>query len=277
MRDFSVKHWKNPWLKTNDKTWGRVSNDARQMVAGWLKSKVMDKFFGLLSEDGVNDQRRLKFWLRYVEHVGEMYFALGNNAMHNNSPDFKQLRAEMAGLVLHLYAGGGPANNAFIMRMGSHIVVEFGEKGNACFIFDARKELPFSLKDWVAGDRTELKHDSNVARLLHFNRADSDWEEQFEDELARLVGVKPSRATPGLRPANRLSTSASKPIYPSTNFSQSSFDDLVRHHSLRVGDNRMRGGALWVYVGKQETLVTMQLKKWGFQYNEHKTAWWKGS
>jgi len=273
LRDFSVKHWKNPWLKLNDKTWGRVSEATRQMVSGWLKLKFMEKFFGLLAEDGINDARRLNFWLRYIDHISDMHFALGNNAMHNNAPDFKLLRTEMTGRVLQLYAGGAPTNNAFIMRIGTHVVVEFGAKGNACFVFDGHSKLPFDLTRYVAGDSTELKHESHEARLLHIDRSEGDWESTFERELGRLLRVAPEPAT---RATRRPAPPVHPPAGPSKDaFTQSAFDQLVRTHRLNVADKRRLGGALWVQLGKAESPVTAQLRRWEFKYNEHKTAWWR--
>ena len=275
LRDFAVKHWGNPWLKNNDKKW-KVSDEARQMVTGWLKLKFMEKFFGLLAEDGVNDPRRLNFWLRYIDHISDMYFALGNNAMHNNSPDFKQLRNEMTGRVLQLYASGSPTNNAFIMRIGSHVVVEFGASGNACFVFDGRLELPFKLTGYVAGDSTALKHKAHSARLLHVNRADADWEYHFERELSRLLRVTPEPAARAQRRTARSQPAHSSATAPSPPFAQAAFDQLVRTNNLTIADKRGIGGALWVFLGKAESPVTRQLRALGFAYNEHKTAWWRG-
>ena len=274
LRDFAVRHWGNPWLKLNDKKWGRVSEATRRMVTAWLKLKFMEKFFGLLAEDGINDRRRLNFWLRYIDQIGEMYYALGKSAMQNHSADFKQLRQEMTGLLLNLYAGGPPTNNAFIMRIGDHVVVEFGAKGNACFVFDGRGRLPFSLAGSVAGDSTELKHESYEARLLHIDRSDGSWESRFEGELGRLLRVTPEpapRDSPRPPQSARSATASSN-----TAFSQSAFDQLVSANRLTIADKRRLGGALWVYVGKAETSITRQLRSWGFKFNEHKTGWWRG-
>lgn len=272
LRDFAVKYWGNPWLKLNDKKWGRVSEAARQMVTGWLKLKYMEKFFGLLTEDGGNDRRRLNFWLRYIDHIEPMYYALGNSAMHNNSADFKQLRHDMTGLLLHLYACGSPTNNAFIMCIGNHVVVEFGASGNACFVFDKRHRLPFNFAGAVAGDSTELKHESHTARLLHIDRGDGDWEYHFEHELGRLLRVTPEPATRAPRrpaqPTQATTTSSN------TTFSEAAFNQFVRANNLRVTDRRSQGGALWVYTGKTATPITRQLRTWGFTFNEHKTGWW---
>lgn len=270
LQDFAVKHWGNPWLPLNDKKWGRVSEATRQMVTGWLKLKFMRSFFKLLAEDGANDPRRLNFWLRYIDQISGMHFALGNSAMRN--PDFRQLRSEMAGLLLQLYACGSPTNNAFIMRIGDHMVVEFGARGNACFVFDGRHQLPFRLTGYVAGDSTALKHESHKARLLHIDRGDGEWEYHFERELGSLLRVTPEPATRAPRrtaqPTQATTTSST------TTFSDAAFNQFVRANNLRAADRRSQGGALWVYTGKTATPITRQLRTWGFAYNEHKTGWW---
>ena len=273
LRDFAVGHWGNPWLKLNDKRWGRVSAETRQMVTGWLKLKLMRDFFRLLSDDGINDRRRLEFWLRYIDQIGDMYFALGKEAMQNSDPDFRQLREEMKGRLLHLYASQGASNNAFLMKIGNYMMVEFGDKGNAFFAFDCGKGLPFKLEGWVAGNATELKHPSHELRLRHADTNEGTWEQQFERHLQRLLGISSGQAH--IRSSVRTQSPHAKPTYPDATFSQAGFDELVRRHGLRIGDKRRVGGALWVHVGKADTLVTMQLKRWGFKYNEHKTAWWR--
>ena len=48
------------------------------MVSSWLKLRLIEDFFGLLSEDGINDQRRINFWKRYVDRISDMHFALGD-------------------------------------------------------------------------------------------------------------------------------------------------------------------------------------------------------
>jgi EH_Signature domain/SNF2-related domain len=80
LRDFAVSHWGIPWLASNSARWGRVSEPVRRMVADWLKLELVQQFFSLLAEDGVNDKRRLRFWERFIESIDDMYFALGSYA-----------------------------------------------------------------------------------------------------------------------------------------------------------------------------------------------------
>lgn len=57
LRDMAVHHIGNPWLKRA--AWDAYvkKDEARKMVDGWLKRRLISDFFALLSEDGSADQR----------------------------------------------------------------------------------------------------------------------------------------------------------------------------------------------------------------------------
>ncbi len=192
LRDASVSRWGNPWLGWNDKKWTLVRPETRQMVSSWLKLRLIEAFFGLLSEDKANDQRRIAFWKEQVDDIQDMYFALGETAYTDPRPDFRALHQEMRGRLLKLENGGGARNNAFIMRIGGHVFVEFGEKGNAMFAFDG-EQLPFDLsRRSISGNKSALKHPSNVARVIHMDSAGESWERKIERELRRLGARAPA-------------------------------------------------------------------------------------
>jgi hypothetical protein len=197
LRDFAVGAWGNPWLAMNEASWSVVASDARQMVADWLKLALMQKFFGLLADDGLNDTRRLKFWESYHQSIHAMYFALGETARTHRGPDFREVRKQMEGLRLAL-THSTSKNNAFIMHIGEHVVVEFGEKGNACYIFH-KDRLPFELAGEVAGNYLALKHDDHVTRLRHADSGTWKWEENFHTALANVVRVE--RPSASIKPS----------------------------------------------------------------------------
>lgn len=219
LRDFTVAQWGNPWLSLNRAKWSLVGDDARMMVADWLKLALIRQFFNLLAADGANDTRRLKFWEQYHDSIDDMYFALGRTAIGHRGKDFQDIRKKMAGRLLNLHSAGPPNNNAFIMCVGNFIVVEFGINGNACFVF-ARDNLPFSLEGEIAGDKTALKHPSFVERLLHNDGNFGTWERKFQETLATLMRVKPglqlirnaSPAQVSPAPATRHTDAASAPL-----------------------------------------------------------------
>jgi hypothetical protein len=299
LRDFAVGHWGNPWLALNSAKWSLVAAETRQMVSGWLKLILIQRFFNLLAADGTNDTRRLRFWERYHDSIDDMYFALGNTARRHRGPDFQDIRKQMAGRLLHLYGAGSPDNNAFIMCMGKFVVVEFGLFGNACFIF-RRDTLPYKLEGDIAGNRSALKHDSAVERLLHKD-GHGRWEHNFQQALASLMQVQPlldvqSRIRPKTQTgtigdAFRNSHSAGMSDVPqapfvgpprrqefrsanTASFSNQELSWLCDTRRIRVEDYRDRNGNLWVRTDDKDRYVSDQLRSWGFSFKEGK-GWWR--
>lgn len=312
LRDASVSRWGNPWLGWNDKQWTLVHDNTRQMVSSWLKLRFIETFFGLLSEDKANDQRRIEFWKKQVDRISDMYFALGDAAFTDPRPDFRAMRKEMKGRLLKLENGGGAQNNAFIMQIGRHVFVEFGEKGNAMFAFDSGS-LPFDLsRQYVSGNRTALKHPSHVARVIHMDSTGERWERKIEREMARLGSPAPTtrpasrttaavqgNATSQLRsdapkfgmastpPGSSPKVVSRSPAAPSPFLrssgpaafnappKSSNADPLsyLRAEGIRHHDLRDRGGALWAYAAKHGP-VAAELARKGFAWAERKGAWW---
>jgi EH_Signature domain len=303
LRDFAVAHWGNPWLSLNRATWSLVSDEARGMVADWLKLVLIQQFFSLLAADGTNDTRRLKFWERYHKNIDDMYFALGNTARRHRGLDFQEIRRKMAGRVLGLHSAGPPDNNAFVMCIGDHVVVEFGLKGNACFIF-RRDTLPFQLKGELAGNSTELKHERRIERLLHHDASHESWERKFQTILASLMRIQPSQPNDAIKPfvgaasatnirntANRTNAGAlssqgqlppnmrggaNAPVQRDTQnvFSEREFARLCAVRRLRTEDLRSKNGNLWVFSGESDRDLSAQLRSWGFTFKAGK-GWWR--
>lgn len=211
LRDVAVGAWGNPWLSMNEAKWSGVSEDARRMVADWLKIALIQKFFGLLTEDGMNDTRRLKFWESYHQSIHAMYFALGEATRTHTGPDFREIRKQMEGLELKL-THSTSKNNAFIMCINEHVIVEFGEKGNACFIFH-KDRLPFKFSDEVAGNYLALKHLNRIKKLLHKDSGYVTWEENFRSILSNIVQVAPPSG-PGNPSVSLGSLRQQAPAYP---------------------------------------------------------------
>jgi hypothetical protein len=198
LRDAAVNWWGNPWLQINAMRWGRVSPEARAMVSEWLKLEFIKAFFTLLAEEHTGDNRRLDFWARYVSAIEGIHFALGADARHNSSPDFKALRRKMADLAVPLQ-DNVRSNNAFIMRIGPLVIVEFSGFSNACYGYTSNESLPFRFdkplvlpKDF----KNSLKHSSRELWLSHQDgiKGYETWEERFEAELADRFGVKPKKS-----------------------------------------------------------------------------------
>lgn len=291
MRDYSVVRWGNPWISSNARKWSRVGKSARDLINGWLKLDFIEKFFSLLSEDKLNDARRLAFWKRYHDKIDDMRFALGDTAARNPSPDFRDLRRRMTGLSMDLLNGGRPNNNAFIMRIGQRIFVEFGEKGNALYIFDG-VNLPFDLtRRYISGNSTALKHADHLERIIHKDSTWQTWEQKVAAAIEQHTGVRPNdtaglglRKASSARPASGTGNIPKRPAAATgaggTDSSLSDDLDLgsfLRKYGLKSVDSRDKGGSLWVYADKSNGPVGTWLKGHGFAWSLKRAAWYLAS
>lgn len=278
LRDRTVQRWGNPWLDRNSPKWTRVAPDARRLVANWLKLDLIREFFEALSEDRKTDQRRVKFWEQYHEQIDDMYFALGSATLSARSADAKRLRDRMGDHLLGLKRPGASANNAFIMMMGGIVAVEFGVRGNACYLYP-RNALPFQLQGEVTGDREGLRSHDHLERLLHMDSGHETWEEKFADVLARHGinrGVKPRvRLAPGV--AVTSSQVPSPPQRPNGNGSltRREFREFVDRYTISWNDNTSVGGNLAVKHAYTTGTIADQLREWGFSYSEKRGFWWR--
>lgn len=298
LRDASVLGWGNPWLPSNETRWGGVAPEAREMVAVWLKLEFIETFFTKLAEDGMGDRRRMEFWKRYVKSIDHVEFALGSAARNARDRDFRVLREKMDGLICRLEAAGN--NNAFIMRMGNLVAVEFSGMGNAFYGYDAKKPLPFDTAedlrlavDWP----NSLKHKSpDVFRLRHQDNilGWEKWEQQFEATLSQNFAIEP-----GAAPARRLRAAtptqpASPPAAPRSSFRQgleqvqvggaaanlsqpytrSALNNFASRQALQIDDLTAKGGSLWVRTDGADDHTNQLLTRWGFQHKPGK-GWWK--
>lgn len=185
LRDTCVEWIGNPWIKRT--AWDAAVNHepARLMVNSWLKQRLIKDFFGLLAADGAADLRRLDYWLKWEPQISDMWFVLGRNAQENRTAEFLELRKRMAGRDRQLQ-DIDHTNNAFVMRIGPLLVIEFGVTGNACFIF-AAADFRTSLNKRVL-TKWDLKQKADATRLSHM----TSWEHRFDFELRRLLQSVPA-------------------------------------------------------------------------------------
>lgn len=181
LRDTCIHRIGNPWL--DRAAWDGAVRDeaARRMVESWLKRGLIKNFFELLAHDGAADPRRLNYWLKWEPHIGDMWFVLGAASAHNNTEAFVALRKRMRGRDRRLSGTTPEGNNAFVMRIANHYVVEFGLTGNACFVFPV-ESCRLNL-DMPSLDIYALKNQPGNTKLSHM----STWESKFDFELRRLL------------------------------------------------------------------------------------------
>ncbi|WP_028224491.1 EH signature domain-containing protein [Paraburkholderia ferrariae] len=264
LRDASTSTIGNPWLRKD--RWdvnvrvGKQADDlAREMVSFWLKERLVADFFELLSADEINDKRRVAYWLRFVPFVEDMWFALGPAALESRDIKFSEFRARAKGRLLRL-EGSGPENNAFVMRIGGHLAVEFGESNHAFYLFRWNALAPSLLQSLNSGRASaevhvkELKRDDNEDKMSHRDSpvALKSWEQKFDDKLIKLIGKKPET-----RPA----------CVPD-------LEVLFDKDRVKVSDLRAAGGALWVYEEERSSYLARRLQSKGFAYRAGR-GWFK--
>ena len=301
LRDSSL-HWiGNPRL--NRAAWDAVvrHEPAREMVEGWLKRRLIKDFFELLAEDGAADLRRLNYWLEWEPQIGNMWFVLGGDARRNKSEAFLSLRKRMVGFD-RILAGNNDQNNAFVMRIGPLLVIEFGVVGNACYVFAASDfQTNLDARSFTIHD---LKQRASALRLSHMHQ----WERRFDFEIKdRLRSVLAEKGVPA---RDAVPSVASEPLralslpISTTGDSKNSDDVQAQHdnsnasrpvrHSLTDAnfemiqtfcvqrgilweDNRPKQGALWVLVTDRETNIGFSalLERYGFRFSAGRGFWLK--
>lgn len=244
LRDASVGMIGNPWLRKAN--WdahvvlqdGSPDSNAREMVFGWLKGRLIQDFFELLSTEGAGDRRRLAYWLRFAPFVDDMWFALGPSAQFRNDASFKEFKERARGRLLDL-EGTTSDNNAFVMRIGPYLAIEFGSKGNAFFLLSWEK-LPRLVSNALTSGRAKesiyigsLKPAANMFKKSHMDAptALKSWEQKFDDDLLPVLGIRPAD-----RPA----------CVPD-------LERLLDGRGATVTDSRASGGAL--KLGPEEKLA----------------------
>ncbi|OJU91586.1 MAG: hypothetical protein BGO13_02265 [Burkholderiales bacterium 66-5] len=265
LRDAAVNWWGNPWLQNNAMRWGRVVPEARAVVSEWLKLEFIGAFFTLLAEENTADNRRLKFWARYVDSIDDIHFALGAEARDNQSPDFQALRKKMAGLVVPLQ-DNVKTNNAFIMRMGNFVIVEFSGYSNACYVYDTAKTLPFRFDMPVVlprDSKNSLKHSSCEFKLTHRDSTQGTWEDRFEVELATKYDIAAQAASMNIQRGKK------------SDYSRETLPEFAKRFALRIDDQTSYGGNLWVRTDDSRPSINEVLRRWGFKYKDAKKGWWK--
>jgi len=312
LRDTSLRCIGNPWV--NRTAWdAHVQHEpARQMVEAWIKRRLIKDFFELLAHDGGADLRRLNYWLKWEPEISDMWFVLGVDARNNRSAAFEELRQRMTGRRRSLDDPNGQ-NNAFVMRIGPLLVIEFGVTGNACYAF-AAADFKADLDKPLLHTRV-LKQQTGATRLLH----GGPWEPKFDYGLRKLLqsvpsfkGELPERpvAAPAERPtsmqaippwlqktiANVERKTAARALPPETNSdrdasslaSMSSGNGMneaqaeiviarCRRYGVLWEDNRAKKGAFWVlmYDRQKHADFAAFLEARGFAYAQGKGFWIK--
>jgi hypothetical protein len=270
LRDAAVGIVGNPWLRrTNWDAWvvdarGKPDDQSREMVNGWLKRRLITDFFELLSVDGTGDSRRVDYWLRFEPAIEDMWFALGADAQDRRGEQFNDFRNRAKGRLLDL-DGTTANNNAFVMRVGRYLLVEFGAKDNAMYVFEwdlLSQPVLEILNSGRARSAIHIGQLKDKVRMLdgkkhnHIDSVAQSWEQKFDAYLVPRIGRRPSDPPRRAGAPRRIRNEG---------FSPDTWTFFARTHGLRVEDHRSRQGALWVLGVEQPSHVAAQLDAWGFK------------
>jgi 3',5'-cyclic AMP phosphodiesterase CpdA len=300
LRDSALALIGNPWL--NPHSWslyvmrpdGTPSTEAHEMVTSWLKQRLIRDFFEVLAADGATDKRRLNYWLHHERAIEDLWLFLGDDAARSFRPNFKEIKKRAAGRTMFLTNAGTPANNAFGMKINGQWIIEFGQTGNACYVYSVNN-FPAVLHSpgMIRGDAGGLKvRKAAVERLLHVDSREENWEHRFSNVLGSY-GLR--HDDPSQTQHSRNESKSNSPPGASANGSQSRtyhwgkssekaqsldmarLEGLRIHARFKIQDNRRVGGALWV-LGVDDSYPTLkvQLRAMGFQYKPNRGWWYQG-
>lgn len=185
LQELTVARWGDPRQAATLPDWNRwTSPEARRLVAAWMTRLVIDGFFESLSGPG-GDPARANFWGRYAMAIDELWVYTSVEARRSRSGIVSELRRNLGGNVQRMRHATA---NAFAMRIGEYVFVEFSEKGHALYMY-RENAVPFDL--YAADLRPIDMRDVDVAdgRVTHGGH----WQERATDEIGARTGVWPSR------------------------------------------------------------------------------------
>jgi hypothetical protein len=289
LRDF-VCHpqvWKNPKLKAAGiaTAWNRVPTPVWQMVLTWVNEQNLKDFFDILAARSNADEGRLAFWSRYLKQISwtRLVFGAETMSLARANPAVRDLIAREEGAYAQLT--GKREVDAFMMQLGSYLIVEFSKKPNACYVYKS-DELPFEPYDkYFDGGTSDLGVGYRVgcaARIIHLPR----WETRATDQLKSL-GIRPDKADArrvgAEAPRETATTAPHTPPPPETHVvTESAGLDMlyleqlmVRFRGAAIYDKRDRdGGRLWVEDPLQRVQLGSELEALNFRWADARAAWY---
>jgi len=273
LRDTCVRRIGNPMLEQTKWDAFVDHEPARQMVASWLKQQLIKDFFELLAQDGAADIRRLNYWLKWEKHISDMWFFLGEMAFKDQRAAFGDVRERMGGSIRQLVEPSRPENNAFVMRIGDYLVIEFSTKNNAMFIYQTIDALP----DMKFPHRTTHKL-KNLKGSLGRHSHMSAWEGTFDGVLRSRLGqsvpttIAQSQVS---RPGSHETTASPSTKSGTRPLNMNELRSIVYVSEARIEDYRSKQGNLWVTLAdrsKDPSLATY-LERRGFKYVPGRGFW----
>jgi hypothetical protein len=275
------------------------------MVLQWVNEANLKDFFEVLAARGNPDEARLAFWSQYLEQIEwtRLIFSSDTLRLAYRNEDVRNLIAREEGA----YATMSDNNDvdAFMMQIGSHIIVEFSKQPNAAYIYLADK-LPFKpYASTYSGSRIDLKagYGGNPDRRITHTPG---WESGAKYKLSAIgirtdaMTISRQRRTTSLSsvvpppapvpPAEPLSIPVFAPTTASRNtgsrkapkgapFTYEELELLVsKYPGALINDLRSEdsssSGRLWVEDRYQDANLGRRLMAWKFKWASKRTAFY---
>ncbi|EIL89342.1 hypothetical protein UU9_09907 [Rhodanobacter fulvus Jip2] len=277
----SLEAWGSPQLGADAVgRWSDTSDEARNMVCGWLAEEDLEDFAAFCKGDDSVDARRLAYWLRFKKQISFSRIVLGSAIHKAQDKESREFIARKKGRLAYL--NGPPNNNAIMLRIADWWFVEFSEKGNACYPY-GKDHLPFNpgamhLRLWIDLKMKAAVISSQAETLTH--QPPASWEEKFDRFLSER-GIWPDGTGRGAaRKAAGSSATNEDPFppkapekpapresgLPALGLGQPLLDELKSFSPLLV-DNRSKGGALWIEITRTpDSALLRAMERRGFRY-----------
>lgn len=293
LRDYVVgpNVWKNPKLRDTGlaTAWTRVPDPVWMMVLGWVNKRNLKDFFDILASRNQADEGRLAFWSNYLEQITWTRLVFGSETMvlKNRNPAVRDLIAREEGAYAQLTARKDV--DAFMMKIGDFIIIEFSKKPNACYVY-SENALPFERhKRTYLGNTEDLAlgfHKGCAARIVHT----PGWESRAGWDLSAL-GIYPDkdkRDSMQLRAAQSMQNESTSKVFQAKPSSAKphkvsteqlrmlvvKYPDIVIEDRRKFGGGLDNGGRLWVQDPHQNAKLEQELKALGFRWADRRSAWY---
>lgn len=270
LKQAALEHWGSPQMRSKQNAWLHyVEQPVCAMVVAWFAKEDLEHFFTLLKGEAEVDQSRLFYWLRFANQMSYTRIVMGSDAWHERSSDFVQFRDKNKGRLSQL-SGGPSHNNAVVMQIGNYFFVEFSGTGNACYVYQA-DTAPFNPDKSVLGLATELKQQHRALKRMSHSPAPrrhnlvEGWLLKFDTEL-RSLGIAPQRREGG----------SASPQGAAGASMEAQLAAQLQHVQYQVFDNRSKGGAYQVKLGRDDARAKTALMRMGFKpVNNNPLLFWR--
>ena len=176
LKQMALDQWGNPQYDSSA-GWNNVNPDTKRMVVQWFVKADLEAFFNLFSEKA--DVQRFEYWMRYIDQISFSQIFLGTSALNSTRHQHLNFRKMNRGRLKELSGSTTSTNNAFLLKIGNIYIVDFSEKGHACYFYN---RLPY--KDYVG--RIDIKSLRNQETCIDRQTRNGNWQPRFDNALARL-------------------------------------------------------------------------------------------